>query len=164
LREFAGVELAGQQTRNVHIQVGGMIAFVETRLALHAGNWRAGAARLDQLPIGENAWSNVRHWYFDAYPWAAAADFAAAASDLDAPARLRTAQSAARENSYAAGILARAHGRLTGDPGHFDIALHAFEELGARYERAATLALMPSRLAEARSEFDQLGVPMPQAR
>jgi predicted ATPase/DNA-binding CsgD family transcriptional regulator len=160
-REFA-IEVAGEQTRIIHIQVGGMIAFVETRLALHFGHWSAGATPFYQQPIGDDAWQNVRHWYFDAYPWAAAAEFAAAAGHPDAPERLRTAEPAARENPFAAGLLARAHARLTGDPAHFQTALDIFEKLEARFERAATLALMPSRLDEARSEFHELGVPMPQ--
>jgi hypothetical protein len=161
-REFAGVELAGRQTRNVHIQVGGMITFVEARLALHFGDWSGGAKRFDHLPIGDDAWSNVRHWYFDAYPWTLAAEFAVAAGHPDAPERLRTAEAAARENLFAAGIFARARARLTGEPEHFDAALSIFEKLDARYERAATLALLPARLDEARSEFEQLGVPLPQ--
>jgi hypothetical protein len=162
-RAFAGIELAGKQTRHIHIRVSGMITFVEARLALHFGHWNAHAKVFDELPVGDDAWWQVRHWYFDAYSWTAAAELAAAVGHPDATALLRTAEPAARENPFAAGLLARAHGRLTGDPVHFDMALGIFEDLGAGYERAATLALMPSRLDEARSEFDQLGVPMPQA-
>jgi len=39
--------------------------------------------------------------------------------------------------------------------------VNAWEQLGARYERACTLALSPSRRDEARAELDDLGVPMP---
>jgi hypothetical protein len=39
--------------------------------------------------------------------------------------------------------------------------LAAWEQLGARYERACTLALIPCRLDEARAELADLGVPMP---
>jgi hypothetical protein len=161
LRQFAGTELAGHQTRNLHVQVGGMITFVEARLALHFGHDSVLGTGFDELPIGDDAWSHVRHWHLDAYAWAAAAEFAVAAGHPDAPARLRTAEPAARENLFAAGLVARAHGRLTGEPKFFERALATFENLGARYERAATLALLPARLDEARSEFDQLGVPMP---
>ena len=84
-RTFAGVELAGEQTRNVHFQVGGMIRFVEARLALHFG--RAPAAVADP-PTDPDAWWQVRHWYFDAYPWAAAAELAAATGQPDAAAAL----------------------------------------------------------------------------
>jgi predicted ATPase/DNA-binding CsgD family transcriptional regulator len=162
-RAFGGIELAGRQTRTIHIRVGGMITFVEARLALHFGDWSAAAASCDGLPLGDDAWWDVRHWYFDAYAWVAAAELAVAAGRPDARARLRAAEPAARENVYAAGLLARANARLTGDPGQFDAALRTFEELGARYERAATLALLPSRVDEARSEFHELDVPMPQA-
>ena len=42
-------------------------------------------------------------------------------------------------------MLTRARARLTGDPGDLQVALAAFEQLDARYERACTLALMPER-------------------
>jgi hypothetical protein len=149
------------QGRHIHIRVAGMMSFVEARLALHFGRWSAADALLEELPVGDDAWWHVRHWYFDAYSWAAAAELAVAAGHPDAAARLRTAIPAAQENPFAAGLLARAHGRLTGDPSHFATAVQTFEKLEARYERAATLALMPSRLDEARSEFEELGVPLP---
>jgi hypothetical protein len=40
-------------------------------------------------------------------------------------------------------------------------AVTAWERVGARYERACTLALIPSRRAEAAAELAELGVPMP---
>jgi predicted ATPase/DNA-binding CsgD family transcriptional regulator len=156
-RTFAGVELAGKQTRNVHFQVGGMISFVESRLALHFG-LRPSATRAFADP---NAWWQVRHWYFDAYPWAAAAELAAATSQPDARARLLAAEPVGRENVWASGMLARARARLTRDPADLDAAIATFEQLDARYERACTLALIPSRRDEARTELDDLGVPMP---
>ena len=58
-------------------------------------------------------------------------------------------------------MLARARARLTGDPADLQAALAAFEHLDARYERACTLALIPSRRDEAEAEFDDLGVAMP---
>jgi hypothetical protein len=160
-RAFAGVDLAGEQTRNVHFQVGGMITFVETRLALHFGREPAIDPALAAPPTDPDAWWQVRHWYFDAYPWAAAAEFAAATGQRDARARLVAAAPVADENPWAAGILSRARARLTQDPAELTASLATFEQLGARYERAATLALMTSRRDEARAEFDDLGVPMP---
>ena len=68
-RTFAGVELAGDQTRNVHFQVRGMATFVEARLSLHFGRWDESAHLVVYRPQ-ENAWWQMRHWYFDAYPWA----------------------------------------------------------------------------------------------
>jgi hypothetical protein len=161
LRRFAGVDLAGEQTRNVHFQVGGMATFVEMRAAMHFGRRPFAAPSFTDPPVGEDAWWQVRHWYFDAYPWAAAAELAAASGAADASARLLTAEPAASENRWSAAVVARARARLTGDADELTRALGLFEQLGARYERACTLALMPSRLEEARAELDELGVPLP---
>ena len=99
-RAFGGEELAGEQTRIVHIQVGGMIRFVETRLALHFG--RAPATDFDELPTDPDAWWQIRHWYFDAYPWALGAEVAAATGHPDAATILLAAEPVARENGWAA--------------------------------------------------------------
>jgi predicted ATPase len=160
-RRFAGVDLAGEQTRNVHFQVGGMVTFVEQRLALHFGRQPLAAPPVQDPPTGKDAWWEVRHWYFDAYPWATTAEDAVATGRPDATARLEAAQPAAQENVFAAGLVARARARLNGDQGDLATALAVFEGLGARYERACTLALLPSRRDEARAELDELGVPMP---
>ncbi len=157
-RAFAGVELSGEQTRQVHFQVGGMIDFVEARLALHFGR---GAAEGVAPPTDPDAWWQVRHWYFDAYPWAACAELAAASGRGDAPAGLVASEPVARENAWAAAVLARARARLSGDPADFATALVRFENLYARYERACTLALIPARRDEAEAELDELGVAMP---
>lgn len=161
LRTFAGTELAGLQTRNVHFQVGGMVTFVEARLALHFGRWEDAANLLSTLPTGAGAWQQMRHWYFDAYPWAIAAELALAADLPDAGARLAAAESMAHENRWAAAVLARTRARRTGDAADFADAITAWEQLDARYERACTLALIPSRVDEARAELDDIGVPMP---
>ena len=160
-RTFAGVELAGDQSRNVHLQVGGMATFVEARLSLHFGRWDEAAHLIAGLPAQDNAWWQVRHWYFDAYPWAVAAELAVAAGLPDAAARLAAAVPAAQENRWAAACVARARARLTGDQADLDAALGAWEQLGARYERACTLALIPGRLDEAQADLADLGVPMP---
>lgn len=160
-RSFASAELAGEQTRNVHFQIGGMVTFVETRLALHFGRWDDAARLIAHLPTGADAWWGVRHWYFDAYPWAVAAELAVTAGLPDAAERLAAAQPVARENRWAAACLARARARLTGDAHDLEHALRAWEEIGARYERACTLALMPKRRAEADSELRALRISMP---
>jgi hypothetical protein len=160
-RSFAGVELAGDQTRNIHFQVGGMATFVEARLSLHFGRWDEAAQLLADLPSEQDAWWQLRHWYFDAYPWAVAADLAIAAGLPDAQARLAAAEPAAQENRWAGACVPRARARLTGDTADLTAAVTAWERVGARYERAFTLALIPSRRDEARAELDALGVPMP---
>jgi predicted ATPase/DNA-binding CsgD family transcriptional regulator len=160
-RTFAGTELAGDQTRNVHFQVGGMATFVEARLALHFGRWDDAAKLLADLPTGKDAWWQTRHWYFDAYPWAIAAELAVAAGQPDAAARIATSDPPARENNWAGAIVARARARFTGDQSGLAAVVALWDALGARYERACTLALMPSRRDEALAEFGELGVPPP---
>ncbi len=156
-REIA-IELAGEQTRQVHFQVGGMISFVEARLALHFGRpWPASVVP----PVERDAWWQIRHWYFDAYPWAARAEHAVASRHPDAGECLLAAEAVGRENAWAAGVLYRARARMTGDPADLAAALTTFERLDARYEQACTLALDPARRHEAAAELDFLGVPMP---
>jgi hypothetical protein len=160
-RSFAGTELAGDQTRNIHFQVRGMTAFVEQRLALHFGRWDQAVELLAPLPTEKDGWWQVRHWYFDAYPWAVAADLAVAAGLPDAAARLAAAEPAAQGNRWAAACVARARARLTGDPADLAAAVTAWERIGSRYERACTLALIPSRRTEATAELAALGIPLP---
>jgi hypothetical protein len=135
--------------------------FVEARLALHFGRWSEAAQLIADLPTGKDAWWQLRHWYFDAYPWAVAADLAVAGGLPDASARLIAAEPAAQENLWASACVARARARPTADPAELASVVAAWEQLGARYERACTLALIPSRRDEARAELDDLGVPMP---
>jgi hypothetical protein len=159
-RTFAGTELAGEQTRNVHFRVGGMIDFVERRLALHFGQPSTAVPALQSSPAADSWWQ-VRHWYFDAYPWAAAAELAVATARPDASAWLHAARPAAQENLWAAAVIARARGRFTGDQADIARALTGFEQLGARYEHACTLALVPGRSDEAHRELERLGVRRP---
>ncbi|UQX89321.1 LuxR C-terminal-related transcriptional regulator [Jatrophihabitans telluris] len=163
-RSFAGVELAGAQTRNVHFQVGGMASFVEARLALHFSRFDDASSLLAGLPTAKDAWWHARHWYFDAYPWAVTAELAVAVAHPDASACLVALEPAARENPWAAAYLARARARLSGDPADFLAALTAWEALDARYERACTLAMIPSRFDEACADLDSLGVSLPVQR
>ena len=114
-----------------------------------------------QLPTERDSWWQIRHWYLDAYPWAAAAELAAAINQADAVARLVALEPVAQENVWAAATLARARFRVTGDPTELAASIARFDQLEARYELACTLALIPSRRDEARAELDDLGVPMP---
>jgi hypothetical protein len=154
-RRFAA-DVAGEQTRNMHFRVGGMVNFVEARLALHFG--RPPAVALPDPSIDPDAWWQVRHWTFDAYPWAATAELAVVSGRPDAAAVLAALEPVAGENAWVAAVLARARFRFGGNPGDLELALDRFEQLDARYERACTLALIPSRRDEARTELDALGV------
>jgi hypothetical protein len=154
-RRFAA-DVAGEQTRNMHFRVDATMTFVEARLALHFD--RPPVVSLPDPATEPDAWWQVRHWSFDAYPWAATAELAVASGRPDAAAVLDCVEPVAGENAWAAAVLARARFRLSGDPRDLERALARFEPLDARYERACTLALMPARRDEARAELDALGV------
>jgi hypothetical protein len=54
-------------------------------------------------------------------------------------------------------------GRLTGDPAAFADAVAGFERIGAQFERACTLLLMPSCADEGRLGLERLGCAQPAA-
>ncbi|RKS78991.1 hypothetical protein BZB76_0429 [Actinomadura pelletieri DSM 43383] len=124
-------------------------AFVDARTALHAGKPDArlvDAACADFPP---------QDWY-RTYARATAAELAVVAGLPDAAARLAAAEDAAVENAWAAACLSRATGRLHGDEAELDAAVRAWERLGARFERACTLLLIPARADEGRAELATL--------
>ena len=99
-RQFAA-EVAGEQTRNMHFRVDATAYFVEARLALHFG--RPPAVSLPDPPTDPDAWWQIRHWSFDAYPWAAIAELAVASGRPDAAAVLDSAEPVAGENALGRG-------------------------------------------------------------
>src|SRR5262249_59935141 len=80
---------------------------------------------------------------------AAAADRAVDATPPEAERRLDAAAPAAQENTWASACLARATGRLWDDASTLASAVKIWESIGARFERACTLLLLPSRLNSA---------------
>jgi predicted ATPase len=130
-------------------------AFVDARLALHHG-LDPTAADL----VGRAVADLPEPWYAS-YAQAAGAELAVAAGLPEAPDLLRTAASAGAENDFAAATLVRAHARLTADPAAFLDAAKRYERIGARYERAATLLLIPRRADEGQAELTALGVTPP---
>ncbi|WP_165974790.1 ATP-binding protein [Nonomuraea deserti] len=130
-------------------------AFVDARTALRSG--RADAA------LVERAFADFapQDWY-RTYARAAGAELAVAAGLPDAAGLLASALSdAAAENGWAAACLTRAAGRLHDDVGELSAAVEAWERIGARYERACTLLLIPAREEEARKELAALRAPCP---
>jgi hypothetical protein len=121
-------------------------AFVDARTALRSG--RAGAAQVDA------AFADFppQDWY-RTYARAAGAELAVAAGLPDAAERLAAASDAAAENDWAAACLTRAAGRLHDDMDELSAAVEAWEGIGARYERACTLLLIPGREEEGRKEL-----------
>jgi len=124
-------------------------AFVDARTALRAG--RAAGALVDA------AFADFppQDWY-RTYARAAGAELAVAAGLPDAAERLAAASGAAAENDWAAACLSRAAGRLHGDPHELSAAVEAWERIGAHYERACTLLLIPAREEEGRKELAAL--------
>lgn len=156
-RTLARDRVAGLQTRAVHFTIAGMAAFADARLAVQQGRLDEALAAIHDVPSEPDSWWRTRHWYFDAYPWALAAEVAVIAGSADAEARLAAAAPVAAENVWAAACLARARGRLTGDVGAFAEAVTGWERIGARFERACTLVLMDGRRDEGLSELAELG-------
>jgi hypothetical protein len=78
----------------------------------------------------------------------------AAADDL-------AAAPAGEESAWAEACLARAAGRLHGDRDALCAAVAGWERIGARFERACTLLLLPERAGEGRAELAELGCPAP---
>ena len=91
VREWRGraAELAaGRIIRSISL----FTAFADSRVALHHGHYDQAAAALAGLGIGERPWhDNTRHWDYDAYAWALAAEAAVAASLPDATQLLAAA-------------------------------------------------------------------------
>ncbi|WP_410652765.1 hypothetical protein [Amycolatopsis sp. cmx-4-54] len=128
-------------------------AFVLPRVALHHGDVRT-AETAALMPEGE--WYDSAHQFYDAYAWAVAAETAVVAGAPGAEALLAAAEPAAKENLWAAACLARARGRAHGDHDAVKEAIAGWESIGARFERACTLCLLPERRAEGVAELAAL--------
>lgn len=138
-------------------------AFADPRMALHAtaiDEALAAAVDLSETP----SWPEVVHQFFDAYSWAVAAEIAVVAGLPDARDRLAVAAAAGAQSAWAAACLARAHGRLHGDQDALRESLAGWDRIGARFERACTLLLLPDRAAEGLAELTSLGCEPPAKR
>jgi hypothetical protein len=137
-------------------------AFTGARIALHAGQLDAAAAATRGLLTTAEPWYDNPHWYsLRPYAWAIAAEVAVVTGDPGAADRLAAAAPAGRENYWAAACLARAAGRWHADPAALRRSVAGWEAIGARFERACTLLLLPGREAEGAAELRALGCPLP---
>lgn len=124
------------------------VAFVDARTAVQNG------PAADAVTLVEAAFApDVRSGRYWPYAHAAGAELAVVAGLPDAPERLVAAAVAAAQNDWAAACVARATGRLHGDPGALAAAVEGWERIDARFERAATLLLIPARAAEGEAEL-----------
>lgn len=130
-------------------------AFVDARVDLHIGRVDAATATTGQQFTGF-----VANRY-EPYVRAVRAELAVVAGLPDAAERLSVAASAAEQNDWAAASLTRAHGRLHRDRAALAASVKGWELIGARFERACTLLLIPDRAHEGRAELVAIGVPQP---
>jgi hypothetical protein len=130
-------------TANVfHLQHAPLGVFTAARTAVHLGR----PANVPEPTAGR----------YRAYAVAAHAELAVAAGRPDAAERVAAAERVTAGHAWAAACLARAAGRLNGDRDALAAAVAGFERIGARFERAATLLLLPERAAEGRIELEHV--------
>ena len=128
--------------------------FVEPRVALHLGDVEraeASCARADEELTG----------MYRLYAWAMRVEVAVVAGASDATRWLDDAQPLAVENDFVDALLTRAAGRLHGDDAELERAVSKWEAIGARFERACTLLLLPSRADEGRAELTAMDCVVP---
>jgi hypothetical protein len=126
-------------------------AFVDARVAIHLGNLDHPGA------LVERAWTAFPERWWEGYARAAGAELAVVAGQPGVTERLAQLEPLATEHRWAAACLARVRGRITGDRGTLEDALAQWTRLGARFERACTLLLLPDREPEGRAELTALG-------
>ncbi|MDI5978139.1 hypothetical protein [Amycolatopsis magusensis] len=156
--EWAGRAL-GLSTPGVHSGLAeSFTAFAVPRLALHRGDIDTARSAVVRPAA---PWEETPHQVYDAYAWAIAAETAVMAGDPEAESLLRAAEPAARENSWAAACLTRARARLHRDPAALAQALAGWQAIGARFEHACTLLLVPERRDEGAAALAALGCRVP---
>jgi len=131
-------------------------AYADPRAALHAGDLERAVGAVVDLSCTP-PWAQAAHQFYDAYAWAVAAEVAVVAALPDAADRLAVAAPAGAENPWAAACLARAHGRRSADRDALRESVAGWERIGARFERACTLLLLPDRAADGYAELVALG-------
>jgi hypothetical protein len=126
--------------------------FVDARCAAHTGDLTCAKELVSR------AFGDLSQGWYAAYAQAAAAELAVIANLPGAAQHLAAAAPAAQENAWAAACLDRTAGRLRDDPSTLASAIKAWERIGARFERACTLLLLPQRASEGHAELKRLGV------
>lgn len=160
------LEIAGTDDATASLELAACMAFVDARLAVHTGRLTDAEALVERGFTSFDDASVVPHpavggSVWEGYARAAAAELAVLAGLPDAAERVAVAGASAEHNRWAAACLDRARGRLNGDGGHFAAAVERWDRIGARFERACTLALIPKRRAEGVAELEALGATVP---
>ncbi|MFI0404506.1 LuxR C-terminal-related transcriptional regulator [Actinomadura sp. 3N508] len=127
-----------------------LVGFADALVAVHTGRFDSAADLVAGL------FSDATLPMYAGFSHAAGAELAVVAGLPDAAARVDAAEAAAAENAWGAACLARARGRLHDDPGELAASVESWERIGARFERASTLLLLPDRAEEGRAELATL--------
>lgn len=136
--------------------------FTDARIALHENQLELAVTAVQDLNVARQPWYEAPHWYsLRPYAWAIAAEVAIVTGLPDAASRLEEAAPAGAENYWAGACLARAAGRLHDDQAELERSIAGWERIGARFERACTLLLLPDRAAEGLAELAELGCKPP---
>lgn len=114
------------------------VAFVHARTALHTGDLAAAAQLVDRAFDPASGWAHRS----DGYARAIGAELAVAAGLADAEERIGAAEPYAAENRWAGATLARARGRLLGKRADLEAAASLYAQIGAEFERTATIQLI----------------------
>ncbi|WP_052305027.1 ATP-binding protein [Stackebrandtia nassauensis] len=142
-------ERAEQVARPVSLRyLASFAAFVDARVAVHT-DALGDAAEMVERAFAE---SPPQDWYRP-YARAAGAELAIVAGLPDAAQRLAQARHAAVENDWATACLDRCAGRWHADEVALHKAVRGWERIGARFERATTLLLLPDKVDEGRREL-----------
>ncbi|NIK54356.1 LuxR C-terminal-related transcriptional regulator [Kribbella shirazensis] len=126
-------------------------AYVDARLAIHRGS----AADVEDLV--RRAVADLPEPWYAPYAKVAGVELAVVAGLPTAADLLGAAGSVRTTSDWAAAGILRAEGRLTGDLSAYTEAADLYDGIGARFERACTLLLLPDRAAEGRAEMVALG-------
>jgi predicted ATPase/DNA-binding CsgD family transcriptional regulator len=132
----------------------GFSLYVAPRVALHHG-------ALEQATAASVADDEGTAGMFDAYARAMAVEVAVVTGAPAATDLLDAARPLAPENDFVAAQLLRAAGRLHGDGAELEESVIRWEGIGARFERACTLLLLPARAEEGAEEMAALGCRRP---
>jgi len=126
------------------------LAFADVRVTVHCGQYDDAADHVERAfaPFSDQRWAG--------YARVVGAELAVMADLPDAGDRIIAAEPYAAESDWAAACLTRVRGRL-GDHAALAHAVEQWDRLDARFERAATLALLPNRVDEGRAELAALG-------
>jgi hypothetical protein len=125
-------------------------AFADARVTVHCGQLDDAADQVERAfaPFSDQRWVG--------YARVIGAELAVVADLPDATDRILAAEPYAAENDWAAACLTRVRGRR-GDTAALTAAIEQWDKLGARFERATTLTLLPERSDEGRAELAALG-------